>query len=937
MGTGYVRNDTSNNIADGNIINAADLDGEFDAIESAFGTSGHTHDGTSAEGGPITVLGPTQDFVASATEIKPKTTNTLDIGTSGLLFKDMYLDGVATLGSIKIDNAGTIGSASDADAITISSSGVVTFSQAPLVDVTNATTNAVTDVLGIRVQSTGTPAVGIGSGLTLGVETAAGNIETGGAVRIVSTGLTPTDEEIDLVFYSMRNGSLTEGFRYDSSADTFSITGSATISSTLGVTSTSTFSDDVTLTGASSNVVWDKSDNALEFADNAKATFGAGSDLQIYHDGSNSYIVDAGTGDLYFRSASNLYIGNAAGTQSYITATDGGAVTLLYNAGVKLATTATGVDITGTLTSDGLTVDGVINLQGTGPSMYFMESDTTDVNTFIANGSGGFTTYTVNDAQNVFKARINLDHSTGDISFYEDTGTTAKFFWDASAESLGIGTSSPFSTSQILNTGWSSGAPYGTVLTITGNNTNDANWGHLLISDSTTTTGNGGSLRFAVGATESDLSPHAGIDGYTEGANYGGLKFLTRPNGGTSTERMRIDSSGNVGIGTSSPTGKLSVSDPTYLSSAATLGSSITLNSENTASWLGTRELISFESVGNGADHRTGTLSIKLKKGNSDTTLTEYMQINAVSNYTTFSTAATERMRIDSSGKLSLTASDQGIQIGPDIAAYTIKRDGSGLLNFRATQTTFNGYIFDTVDGERMRIDSSGNVAVGTATALGTSAGRGNITINGSNDSILSLGNGGSLKGYILQDSGGMTIFSDGATYQRFYTNSLERMRIDSSGNVGIGTSSPDAPLHIESSTGNAKFLIEHTSPSTGTGQVGHFIDGNSNTSVVFDSNGYYRFGTSTNPITGSLFAERMRIDSSGNVGIGVTPEVISGYTTIQAQGSSQGGIFTSTTSGGDKARFYVTTDAGFVGTVSNQDFVFLTKSTIRPHCCKFL
>ena len=90
MGTGYTRNDTINNIADGNIINAADFDGEYDAIEAAFNSStGHSHDGTSGEGGPVTVLGPAQDFVASTTEIKPKTTNTLDIGTNLLKFKEV--------------------------------------------------------------------------------------------------------------------------------------------------------------------------------------------------------------------------------------------------------------------------------------------------------------------------------------------------------------------------------------------------------------------------------------------------------------------------------------------------------------------------------------------------------------------------------------------------------------------------------------------------------------------------------------------------------------------------------------------------------------------------------------------------------------------------------------------------------------------------------
>ena len=69
-----------------------------------------------------------------------------------------------------------------------------------------------------------------------------------------------------------------------------------------------THDGDVTFTGASANVVFDKSDNALEFADNAKAVFGAGSDLQIFHDGSNSIINDNGTGELQLQRAGNTIL-----------------------------------------------------------------------------------------------------------------------------------------------------------------------------------------------------------------------------------------------------------------------------------------------------------------------------------------------------------------------------------------------------------------------------------------------------------------------------------------------------------------------------------------------------------------------------------------------------------------------------------------------------
>lgn len=54
MGQGYIRDDVTNQIANGNVVDADALDGEFDAIVAAFhGTTGHTHDGTTGEGGPV--------------------------------------------------------------------------------------------------------------------------------------------------------------------------------------------------------------------------------------------------------------------------------------------------------------------------------------------------------------------------------------------------------------------------------------------------------------------------------------------------------------------------------------------------------------------------------------------------------------------------------------------------------------------------------------------------------------------------------------------------------------------------------------------------------------------------------------------------------------------------------------------------------------------
>ena len=103
------------------------------------------------------------------------------------------------------------------------------------------------------------------------------------------------------------------------------------------------FDDDVTFNGASYNLVWDKSDNALEFADNAKCTFGD-SDLSIYHDGFHSYIAETGTGRLHINTSA-LRVNNAADNEILISAAENGTVDLYYDGAIKCYTTATGFKI----------------------------------------------------------------------------------------------------------------------------------------------------------------------------------------------------------------------------------------------------------------------------------------------------------------------------------------------------------------------------------------------------------------------------------------------------------------------------------------------------------------------------------------------------------------------------------------------------------------
>ena len=212
-------------------------------------------------------------------------------------------------------------------------------------------------------------------------------------------------------------------------------------------------------------------DGDLSFGDDNKAIFGAGSDLQIYHSGAGSFISDVGNGALHIRGT-NLILQNGDGTKRFIDGNDGGAVEIHHgdatNA-IKLTTTSTGIDVTGTVTADGLTVDGTsqFNTGAAGIAEFFHSSGYGGIKATGSAAGSGATIYLSNDKNGtpfdiytIFAdgsddslqfwsggnpssgtKRFNAA-SNGDISFYEDTGTTPKFFWDASAESLAIGSPS---------------------------------------------------------------------------------------------------------------------------------------------------------------------------------------------------------------------------------------------------------------------------------------------------------------------------------------------------------------------------------------------------------------------------------------------------------------------------------------------------------------
>ena len=177
--------------------------------------------------------------------------------------------------------------------------------------------------------------------------------------------------------------------------------------------------------------------------DNVKATFGASADLQVYHDGSNSYIQDAGTGQLILRGSNSIVLNNADNSKNMVVANDGGEVSLYHNGSSKLATTSSGIDVTGTVVADGSQIDLTsvrqVNTQmATSGSGYgaitCVEPTASNLRGLELEGQLlRFGTNAFNQTTSIRRLQIN---DAGETIFYEDTGAYAKMRWLPTNERL---------------------------------------------------------------------------------------------------------------------------------------------------------------------------------------------------------------------------------------------------------------------------------------------------------------------------------------------------------------------------------------------------------------------------------------------------------------------------------------------------------------------
>ena len=415
MGTGYTRNDTANNIADGNVINASDLDGEFDAIQSAFnGTTGHSHDGTTGEGPQIDTGGLADDAVTAAkldetatftmaglsvtgnttlgdaatdtvtvtadvaSNLIPSADGTYNLGASGSEWQDLYIDGTANIDSLVADTADVNGGNIDGTVIGATTAAAGTFTS---VTGTSLDINGSADVSGTlsvaaKIDHTGDTDTFFEFSAANTARVVTGNVERlfidNSGIIINETGAdydfrVEGDTEANLLFVDAGNDRV--GIANATPSTALDVTGTVTATAfsgpLTGTASNAALLDNIDSTSfLRSDAADTKTSGDLSFSDSVKAQFGASNDLQIFHNASDSYIKEVGTGDLFIQASTTIRMQDSSSGNNIFVGSGSGAATLYHNNAAKLATKSDGVDITGELQADSLDIDGAADISG---------------------------------------------------------------------------------------------------------------------------------------------------------------------------------------------------------------------------------------------------------------------------------------------------------------------------------------------------------------------------------------------------------------------------------------------------------------------------------------------------------------------------------------------------------------------------------------------
>ena len=403
-----------------------------------------------------------------------------------------------------------------------------------------------------------------------------------------------------------------------------------------------------------------------------------------------------------------------------------------------------------------------------------------------------------------------------------------------------------------------------------------------------------------------------GAIGYVEGSANDFFIFETN-----STEQIRLSNKGQVLVGDSEAHEDDEVVLIKNKQSSAT-NTLVTIEAPSTSG----KSVLNF---GDTSNHRVG----RIEYTHND---------NALAFFTQATASTGEQMRIDSSGRLligttttggastyydDLVISNTGSGTGCGITLLANATNGFNSIDFGDTDSASRGRLtyshaddslrIDTAGTEQMRIDSSGNVGIGTTPAANRKV---HIQGTGFTELLVEKSDATTAAIMLAVDAGVGSIYTRStesnstAIPLTFHTGNDEQMRIDSSGRLGVGTTSPNAPIEIQSATGNFTATYnDFNGVSLFVSNDGTTGDGNTSGAIAFDSPDRsgskhaaivpVQTGADSNQVGLTFWvhpsttrqtdlSEAMRIDSSGRLLVGTSS--FTGEASAVLEGSSAGG-----------------------------------------------